>query len=210
MKIKTIVCDMDGTLYDGFSWDNILASYGLNEENKELFKKYYPQKHLTKEWAEKQASLLKGKKVNDGLAKLLPINYTKGAREFFLGLDSNYLKIILTTGVNVISDRIKEELGFDFSHSNILNHKNKEFDGTCSYLVPLWEKDSKLKEISKIHKFNLDEACFIGDGYNDLPCFNIVKLPVVIKHPWTKNVEENVKRLGGCVIQDFRELEGIL
>ena len=63
----------------------------------------------------------------------------------------------------------------------------------------------KLIEISKTSNFRLEESCFIGDGVNDIPCFEIVGLPIAY-NPRVKIVEKYVK----YIISDFKELNKIL
>src|SRR3989338_2165414 len=101
--IKTIICDMDGTLVNypignfGGTWDTLFHSLGLEKENEALLKKYYHKREYKyhKEWLDKAVYLLKGRKVSDGLKGLLPIPYSEGAREFFISLNGDYKKGIL-------------------------------------------------------------------------------------------------------------------
>ncbi len=210
-RINTIVCDMEGTLvnYDignfGGAWDTLFKILGLERESNSLLKKYYPKRELYYEWLDKAVRLLKGKKVSDGLNELFPIQYSKGVKEFFINLNSNYKKVILTNGINLIADKIKEELNFDFSYSTILNYSRDIFDGTYEFAIPLWNKEKKLIEISKTLNFRLEETCFVGDGINDIPCFKIVELPVA----YAPRVQF-VKKYAKHIISDFRELEKIL
>ncbi len=211
MKVRTIVCDMDGTLVNynygnfGGAWDVLYKTLNLEKENNALFKEYYFKKGLYSEWLDKVIRLLKGKKVHDGLRGLLPINYSEGVKEFFTNLNFNYRKGILTSGINLIADKIKEELNFDFSYSTILNYNKDIFDGTYGLAVPLWDKKKKLIEVSKILNFKLEETCFIGDGVNDIPCFEIVGLPIAFNPR-----EDYIKKSVTYVIKDFRELNQIL
>ncbi len=212
-KIKMIVTDMDGTLVDYknpeiySSWDALYNALGLSEENNKLLKEYYPKKELEPEWTDKQVGLLKGKSLKQGLNGLFPIPYSKGAKEFFTSLDGTYKRGILTTGISLVADTIKEELNFDFSVSNILHHKNEVFTGTYEAKVWLWlwKKADKLKEISAKFKVALEDICFIGDNDNDIGCFRIVGLPVAF-NPKTEETRKNAK----YVISDFIELKGIL
>ena len=214
--IKMIVSDMDGTLVDypikpfNSTWDAFYDALGLSEENRMLRENYYPKKELETEWTDKQVGLLKGMPVAKALENLFPIPYSKGAKEFFLSLNGDYKKGILTSGISFVADAIKKELNFDFSISNTLNQKNERFTGTYNHenWLKLWAKGAKadkLKEISYKFKIPLDSICFIGDNDNDIPCFNLVALPVAF-NPKTEETGKNAK----YIISDFRELNSLL
>lgn len=210
-KIKMIVADMDGTVVDyaslpfHSSWDALYTALGLQEENMRLLEEYYSKKELELEWTNKQVGLLKGHSVKKAINGIFPIPYSRGAREFFASLDRNYVKGILTTGINLIADVVKEELNLDFALSNILHHDNSMFKGTYEARVWLWKKVEKLKEIALQFNVPLDSICFIGDNDNDIDCFKIVGLPVAF-NPKTEETRKSAK----YVISDFTELKGIL
>ena len=158
-----------------------------------------------KEWLDKAVSLLKGKKVSEGLKCLLPIPYSKGVTEFFANLNGNYEKVILSTGINLVADKIKKDINFDYSYSNVLNYEKNEFKGTYELIVPLWGKKEKFLEILEKSKIKLEEVCFIGDGINDIPCFEVAGVSIAY-NPREEEVIKYVDR----TIHDFKELNSIL
>ncbi len=211
--IEAIICDMDGTLVEYTippfyaSWDAL--SLALSEkERKEWIKNrdyYYPKKELHKEWQEKQLGIIKGLSLEEVNRHLFPIPYCPGVREFFSNQGNGYKKGILTSGINLVADKIVEELGFDFSLSYFIEVENGRLTGRGRHVGELWEKDLMLKNFALENNFRLDRTMYIGDNENDIPALDIVGCSVVYK-PKTKETREHAQH----VINDFREVEEIV
>lgn len=210
--IDTIICDMDGTLVDypnepfHSSWDALAEALPEKIKQKwfEIRDFYYLKKGLSQEWYKKQVFLLKGLDLEKVSEYLFPIPYSEGVREFFSN-DNSYIKGIISSGVNLVADRIAYELGFDFVKSDFVEIKDGKFTGEGEPKMNLWRKDLDLLKIVKEKNLNLEKVLYIGDNENDIPVFRIVGIPVAFK-PKNKETERVVK----YIIEDFRELEGIL
>ena len=161
MKPKLITIDGDGCLFSyknigseyESSWDALGFAYKLKEKFDALIKKYYSRREegVDKKWAEEEAEMLKGMRVADCFRILYPVPYCPGAKEFADATKGKIFRGVLSTGIDLVVEKAREELGLDFAYCNVLNrHKgNGTFDGTISYNVPLWRKEEKLAEICK-------------------------------------------------------------
>ena len=212
MKIEAIISDMDGTLVQfensdyKSSWDaigNQLDGWRKDQWflNLEI---YYKEKDKLTEWAESDAMLLKGINAKKILQGLHPIPYSAGTEEFF---NNGHGKIsgILSGGVSLVADELKEKLDMDFALSCKLKIKDNYFTGEVDVL-DMWKKHEILEEyLMKNYNINMKNVCYIGDHENDLDVFRMAGLSIA----FVPKIQEVID-LTDYTIYDFKELEEIL
>ena len=208
-----ILCDMDGNLVNypnkpfNSTWD--VFPEILSEQNKkEWFRLrdfYLRKKGDYGEWFSKQVSLLKGISVEKANQAFFPIPYSKGVESFFNSLNGEYVKGIVSSGVSFVAEKIKNDLNFDFQSSSDLEIRAGKFTGKGKINFDLYKKDKAIEFISQKYKIGLDEICYIGDAFNDIPAFEVAGLAVAF-NPKEKELEKKVD----YVIYDFNELRKIL
>lgn len=214
MTIKAIVSDMDGSVVSyknepyNSSWDAI--SEALPEETQkkwvEMRDHYINNEDKYQEWFEKQTGLLKGLSVEKAANVLFPIPYSKGVVNFFNSIGGNYVKGLLSSGIDFVAKRVKEELDLGFQISNHLEIENGFFNGKANSRVNLYGKLCVLNDLLKKQGFSLEEICYIGDHINDISVFEEVGLPIAF-NPKTKQVAEKAR---GNIIYDYMELRNFL
>jgi phosphoserine phosphatase len=208
---KLIVFDLDGTLvkYENSlwygSWDAIGYAAGLKKEFDLLTSYYLPRLELYEEWVNANARLLKGISVEKIERKIFPPPYSKGVKDVLPKLRKRYRTMIISSGVDIIAERVMSELGIDCCLSNRLLRRDGVFTGEAACDVPLFKKLDILRE--KIEKLgiSLEEVCAIGDNENDIPVLRSVVLGIAFE-PRT----EEVRAASRFSITDFRQLPGIL
>lgn len=211
MDIKLIVFDLDGTLvkYEKSrwygSWDAVGYAAGLKGEFDQLTAYYLPRLELYKEWARANARLLKGVSVKGIEEKIFPPPYSNGAKDAIPMLARIYKTLILSSGIDLIAERVKGELGIEYCISNRLLRRNGVFTGEAVCDVPLERKLDILKGMIARHGISLREVCAVGDNENDIPVLKAVGLGVAFE-PRT----EGVKATSRFSITDFRQLPQIL
>ncbi len=222
-KIKLVITDFDGTLVNyqnepfHASWDvfpEILSEQKRkewfehrdfyldkirNENNKQKQKDFYDG------WTNRQLGLLKNLSIEKANSAFFPIPYSKGAREFFSSLNGKYIKGILSSGVGLVIERARQELKFNFQLSSDLEIKNKKFTGKGKTTFDFSEKGKEIISLAKKYKTKLEEVCYIGDHFNDVPAWEVAGLSVAF-NPKEKELEKKVD----YVIYDFNELRKIL
>ena len=224
-KIEAIFCDMDGCAvkYPNEPWH---SSWGalrlcLSEENKKLWDaagcRYYGKQDKYGEWCECYAGLLKGISVKQAESFLVPIPYNPGFEEFFSNgffkfekkkiLKGDIFKGILSGGINIPADKIKEEMGFDFALSNRLLAENGYFTGKIEINVDLYKKRELLLDCLLEHNIHPSRVCYIGDSDTDRGCLELAGFPVVINPK--ENLEEFAREKEIPIIHDFRQLNEI-
>ena len=213
MKIEMILYDMDGTLVKYpvkphfSSWDAL--SLALSDRKKkqwiELRDEHIDKPESHNKWFSQQISLLNGLKICEAEKVLFPIPYSKGVEDSFKDLDGNYIKGIVSHGIDIVARKICEEQRMNFFVSNMLNVKEGVFDGTGKMLYKLDDKLNAVEKISEDYCIPFEKICFVGDNFNDIPVLKKVGLPVSF-NPKSEEVKKNSR----FVIHDFRELNLIL
>ncbi|MFZ5955114.1 MAG: HAD family hydrolase [Nanoarchaeota archaeon] len=222
-KIKAIVTDMDGTAInyavygDGiFGCSSDALSQILSEEERERWnsnKKFFLSQNLydpriSERWFKADLELLKGKRLSEAKKFLFPVPYSNGFYEFFSFLNSNIKKGILSNGIGLVADKIKQELNFDESVGDYLEFKDGIFTGNGKRGISSLCKAGELKNMADRFGVALKSLCYIGDTIFDISCLNIAGVPIAFnpKYGLEKYAGENNIQ----IIHDFRELNNIL
>ncbi len=211
MGIKLIVFDLDGTLvkYENSiwygSWDAVGYAAGLKSEFDELTAYYLSRLDLYEDWVRANAELLRGTSVQEIEKKIFPPPYSRGVWEVMPILTHRYKTMILSSGVDIVADRVRDELGIELCLSNRLLRSDGLFTGKAICRVPLQHKLKILREEVERLQINLDEVCAVGDNENDISVLRSVGLGVAFE-PRTEEVSEAAK----VSIEDFRELPDVL
>lgn len=222
-KIKMILCDMDGTLVNylnepfNSTWD-VFPKILSEQKRKKWFeyRDFYldkirnkdsrqKQKDFYDEWFDKQLNLLENLSIEKANSAFFPIPFSKGVESFFSSLNGKYIKGILSSGVGFVAEKIKNDLNFDFQLASYLEIKNQKLTGIGKKDFDFSEKDKAIFSLSKKYNVGLEEICYIGDHFNDIPAWEVAGLSVAF-NPKEKELEKKVN----YVIYDFCELKKIL
>jgi HAD superfamily phosphoserine phosphatase-like hydrolase len=210
-RISTIVFDLDGTLvrYHGIdfesSWGAVADAAGVGDRSAALLKAYFGRREAYAEWVAADAALLTGVPVARVTERILPAPYAAGVREAVSKLRGRYCLGILSSGVDLVADWVRSDLGLAFAVANRLHVEGGRFTGRSETLVDLWAKDRALIRIAKRLDADLEGICFVGDHINDIPAMRIVGLPIAA-NPKDPALEKVAK----FTIRDFSELPGIV
>jgi HAD superfamily phosphoserine phosphatase-like hydrolase len=214
LRIKAIFCDMDGTAVkypnEPFhsSWDALLNIFSEQEKKKWISIRDYYLKLQGRydDWFKEQVGMLKGKKLEDAKRFLFPVPYSEGFFEFF-SQNNGFKKAIVSSGIDLVAEKIVTELDFDDYIAQSLEIKDGFFTGKGSYSFSICKAEG-IKNLSERYGLDLGETCYIGDSSWDISCFDIVGLPLAYEPK--KNLEDYIEKNNIKVIKDFRNLEKIL
>ncbi len=199
-RIKAVIFDLDGTLvrYHGVefesSWGAIAAAVGKQMDSERLLAEYLPRRDAYPEWVTQDALLLTGIPVREVTRKIFPPPYANGVREAIQRLHGRYRLGILSSGVDLVADYVREDLGLDFALANHLEIVNGRFTGGSETRVDLWQKADVLRGIASAQRLALSEICYVGDHLNDVPVMQIVGLAIAVnpKHEALEHAADHV------------------
>lgn len=178
---RLFLFDMDGTAVcyanSSFqsSWDALGEAAGLKEEWNRLLQEYLPKPDLYQEWFDKQCKLLKGKEVEPILKQILPPPYAPGFVEFCCYAHGwGAVTGILSSGVDLVAQRIQKEARLDFVVDNELYTNDGEFTGTGKVIVPLDGKGEWVCRLGDRYNICKKDIIYFGDHENDIPAWKNV------------------------------------
>ncbi|OYT27407.1 MAG: phosphoserine phosphatase [Candidatus Altiarchaeales archaeon ex4484_96] len=169
---RLVAFDLDGVLVKGTgSWseihkvlgtDKISAGHGVDFQNGKI---------SFDEWAKKDTELWKGVELEKIKKILYKTRLMKGAGDTINALKSlNYDTIIISGGLQILADRIRDELGMDYAIANRLLFNNNQVCG-IEQRVDFEGKGRILEKIINEKRIDKKDTVAVGDYINDIPLF---------------------------------------
>ena len=183
---KLIAFDMDSTLINIECVDEIADAAGRKAEVAAITEAAMRGEIADyKESLRRRVALLKGVSVasmDEVYRERLKLN--PGAAELVHACKAAGLKTLLVSGgFTFFTDRIRDELGIDYTRSNVLETSNGKLTGKM--VDQPWgdicdgdEKRKMLLETCALLSINPLQAIAMGDGANDLPMMGVAGLSV--------------------------------
>jgi len=209
--ILAVIFDLDGTLvrYHGVefesSWGAIAAAAGVQEESKRLLSEFLPRPDAYPEWVRRDAALLAGIPVQEVTKKIFPPPYAAGVPRAIDRLRERYQLGILSSGVDLVAEHVRADLGLEFAIANRLFIEDGHFTGKSEMLVDLWQKDEVLQQVAIEHDLALSQICYVGDHLNDIPVMRIVALSIAFNPK-----DGELARIADVVTHDFAQIPDII
>jgi len=210
-QISTVVFDLDGTLVRyrevkfESSWGAIAAAAGVQGESQRLLDEFLSRRDAYPEWVRRDAALLTDIPVKRITQQIFPPPYAAGVREAIDRLRARYSFGILSSGVDLVAEHVRVDLGLEFAVANHLSVKDGHFTGESETRVPLWEKDRVMQQIAIERNLALSEICYVGDHMNDLPVMQIVGLSIAFNPK-----DEKLEEIADYVTRDFAEIPHLI
>lgn len=206
MKYKLIIFDIDGTITRHISsWRYIHEELGLWK--KEAFN--YQERFLAgkigyRKFCELDAAHWKGIREKRMRVLFKGVPYSKNAPRYIRLLKEKGFKLAaISTGLQFISDRVKDELGFDYAVSNRLVIKKGAITGKVKINISHGAKDRALRRIFKKFKVRHCEAISVGDSDGDVPLARNTGYSIAFN-----SSSEELSRVADyiCRTRDFKEI----
>jgi phosphoserine phosphatase len=172
MKYKLIVFDIDGTITQHISsWRYIHEELNLWDA---LAEKYQDQflagKISYRKFCELDAAHWKGLSVSALEKAFSKVKYSKNAKRAIKDLKKKGFKLAaVSTGLQFMPQRVKNELGFDYTLGNRLNVRGGKLTGGVTINISHGAKGKVLKKILKRFNVTPKEVIAVGDSEGDLP-----------------------------------------
>ncbi len=210
MRYKLIIFDVDGTITKHISsWRFIHEKLGLWGA---LAHKYQDQflagKIDYRRFCELDAAHWKGIRVSRMRKIFREVEYSKNAKSALKVLKSKGFKLVaISTGIQFITDRIKNDFKFDYVLGNRLLSRNGALTGGVRINISHDAKGIILKSILRRFKVKAKEAISVGDSEGDIPLARLCGYSIAfncVSDRLAKTVDY------ACKTRDFKEVAEII
>jgi len=181
MPLKVVFLDCDGTLTTvKSSWEYLHRRLGLWDDNADEFQRLFREGKIDyNEFCKRDALLWKGLSVERVMAVIREIAYHEGAHDLVGWLHARGIfSVILSTGLSLLVERVKVELGIGRALSNVLVARDGLLTGEINIHVQHDSKGHWVKRILGELGVERSEAAAIGDGEGDRGMFESVGLAI--------------------------------
>lgn len=172
--ITLALFDLDGTLtQERSAWEYLHRRLGLWDGHAERFQEAFLRGQIDYDrFCQLDAALWKGMKTDEILSLLKEIPLQEGIRDLMTYLKSKGIKTaIISSGLSLLADWIKEQYGFDEAVANVLETKNGKLTGDIQIHVHHDRKGEWVERIRQKFGARQKEILAIGDSAGDLGMF---------------------------------------
>jgi len=204
-RIKLVVFDMDGVLADiRSSWEHLHSTFDVS--GKHNLGRYLRGEIDYKEFMRRDIALWGTMHVEQVKHVLDQVPLVDGAKETTESLRKEGIKTaIISAGVSLLAERLKQELGIDYAFANRLVVGNDGLlTGEGEEAADLLDKASLLSRLAERTGLHLSQCAVVGDSVFDIPLFEKAGLSIAFNA-----TDERVKRAANIVI-DAKDLRRIL
>ncbi|UCG70493.1 MAG: HAD family phosphatase [Thermoplasmata archaeon] len=209
MSYKFVAFDMDGVLLDTFSsWVWMHEHFKVNNDHS-LYA-YQRGEIDYKEFMRRDIELWRGKQKDLTIFEvseiLSSVPFIKGAKEVVSEVKKQGIKTaIISCGIEVLADRIAEELGIDFVVANgLVVDENGRLTGEGTLSIELADKGKPLQKLLEENDIAKEESVAIGNSYGDTGMFEVCGLGIAF------NPQDEIVREKADVIVEGDDLRGVL
>jgi len=190
-RFKLVVFDVDGTLMKSFSWQYLHEALGTWNGGKKYFEQFFHGEITYEEWACLDAALWRGQPLEKILQIVNGMPYSDGAREVLTSLRGKGFKVVLlSAGLTLVTERIRNEIGVDAALANELIVKNGFLTGEVKVNVSFNNKDEALNSILKKFNAEMKDCIAVGDDETLISLFEKVGLAIAF-NPSSENVKKH-------------------
>jgi len=185
-----VVFDVDGVLTEVDSiWKFIHMRLGTLKRAEANALAYYSGRITYEEWARRDVALWRGRTKEEMEAIVKDIPLRRGAKELISFLKLRGLVVVaLSAGLDLITKKVKEQLGLDEEFSNVLVFDEEDrVKGEVVVRVSADNKGLVLRKICAKYGVLKDACIAVGDSEVDIPMFEEAGLSVAFS-PKTKEV----------------------
>ncbi len=181
MSLKLAVFDMDGVLVDiDSSWRMVHRVLGV--DNEENFRLYVCGGISFGEFMRSDISLWGriGQDKIKGILDSVPVS--SSAQDMVSELKkAGYKTAILSSGISILADRLRDVLGLDYSYANVLLVDEEGWlTGEGREVVELLHKDEALVRLADEAEVDVEQCVVFGDSRFDIPVFKRAGLSVAV------------------------------
>lgn len=201
---KLLIADMDSTIVEGETLDDLAEFAGLKDQVAEITTKAMNGELKFRDALNERVAMLKGLSADFLERAMAQVRFTPGALELVRTMRSHGAYCALVSGgFTYFTERVAHRAGFDEHRGNQMEIIDNKVTGKV--LEPIVTKDTKLERLQCLiqeKKLNVEDTLAVGDGANDLPMLLHAGLgvayhgkPAVIKSARHKLMHADLKGL---------------
>ena len=168
---KLLVCDMDSTIIESETLDDLAAAFNLKDEIAAITERAMRGELDFKSALTERVSMLKDLPEQEIFDLLPQLKISKGARELVkTAKDKGITCLLVSGGFKHITSYVAQNLGFDHDFGNEFVIKKGVLTGGVK--DPIQDKNAKLLVMGDfVEQMDItnEEVMAIGDGANDVP-----------------------------------------
>jgi len=193
-KLKLVIFDVDGTLVKvNSSWQHLHEVLGTWDQGKRYAEQFFQGNITYEEWAQLDASLWRDLPLERIKEIIRDIPYVDGAKDVLATLRRSGLKVVLlSAGLSLVTERIENDVGVDYSLANELIVKNGFLTGGVKVKVPFDAKLSVLRRLLRRFGVSMAECAAVGDDETLIPLFKEVGLGIAF-NPHSERVKMSAR-----------------
>ncbi|KUK40913.1 MAG: Phosphoserine phosphatase-like hydrolase [Clostridia bacterium 62_21] len=185
-SLKAVIFDLDGTLTPVRSiWQYIHEELGTWESHgRRSLQAFLAGEIDYEEFARRDAAAWAGvsRRRIEELVERIPLR--PGTQETVATLRRSGCRLaILSSGLDILAERVREICGFDLALANRLVFRNDVLTGEVEVRVGWYGKPEGLQYICRCLGTHPGETAVVGDGVGDAPLFSLVRLGVAFNAP---------------------------
>ncbi|MES2325290.1 MAG: phosphoserine phosphatase SerB [Pseudomonadota bacterium] len=203
---RLVAMDMDSTLITIECIDEIADMQGLKAQVSEITEAAMRGELDFAESLTRRVALLEGLDAS-ALERVYSerLSISMGGETMLAGIKAAGLKTLLVSGgFTFFTDRLKERLGLDYTHANVLEIVDGKLTGrVVGGIVDAEEKKRTVERVCAELGITTQQTIVMGDGANDLKMMGIAGLSVAFR-------AKHVVRAQASVALNFAGLDGLL
>lgn len=181
MPIKVVFFDCDGTLTKTkSSWEYLHRKLNLWTKNADVYQVLFREGKIDYyEFCKRDALLWRGLPVSMVCQLINDISYQENAASVVAALKkAGIFTVIISSGLSLLVNRVKEDLLMDMAFSNELVSQAGILTGNIKISVEYNQKGMLVRKILDSLGLKKEEASAVGDGDGDSGMFDEVALPI--------------------------------
>ena len=182
-KKKLLISDMDGTIIENETLNDIANFLGKGDQVKQITDLGLKGRLDFSTSLENRVHLLKGLRLSSLEEAKRIVTFKKGAKKLFKVLkDNNFTTVLVSGGFKPITTYVQKYLAIDYEYSNTFGVIGDLFDGTTKgQIVNANYKEVIVNKLLKQLNIKKNQIVGIGDAANDMNMLLSVGLPIAFK-----------------------------